>query len=191
MWLNNQGLDIICFRLKPYGYDEKVFVDIQQIIPLPEATDYQIQLREKESEKKKARQQTRDLTKYDLNINGKEFLKLPKRRLIYQIVKAAIENDITSPEELQKIILRNNIWMVVEGECKGEEFHKKAEIHRKQENKLYEPHRCFSNDEELIFYNGKTYAFTKMWGLNTPQMVDKILDKYPQLNAQYDETENL
>ncbi len=48
MWLNDRDLDIRCIRIKPYGDDGRVLIDVQQVIPLPEATEYQIQIREKE-----------------------------------------------------------------------------------------------------------------------------------------------
>ena len=48
MWLNDQGLDIQCFRLKPYNLDGRLLVDVQQLIPLPEAAAYQFKRREKD-----------------------------------------------------------------------------------------------------------------------------------------------
>ena len=47
MWLNERGLDIRCVRLAAYKHEVDIFLDVQQVIPLPEATDYQIQIREK------------------------------------------------------------------------------------------------------------------------------------------------
>ena len=47
MWLNERSVDIRCVRLEAYKREASVFLDIQQIIPLPEAKDYQIQIREK------------------------------------------------------------------------------------------------------------------------------------------------
>ncbi|MCO6043337.1 hypothetical protein NG895_05405 [Aeoliella sp. ICT_H6.2] len=47
MWLNIQGLDISCVRLRPYSYGDKVLIDVQQVIPLPEAEEYQVRVREK------------------------------------------------------------------------------------------------------------------------------------------------
>ncbi|MYM41359.1 DUF4268 domain-containing protein [Duganella qianjiadongensis] len=49
MWLNQHGLDIRCIRLKPYRLpDKRLLLDVQQIIPLPEASDFQTQIRAKE-----------------------------------------------------------------------------------------------------------------------------------------------
>lgn len=54
LWLNRQGLDIRCVRLRPYRADDSVFVDASQIIPLPEAAEYEVKLREQEREKQRA-----------------------------------------------------------------------------------------------------------------------------------------
>lgn len=53
MWLNKQELDITCIRLKPYRLDGQVLLDVSQIIPLPEAADYVVRVREREQEKRK------------------------------------------------------------------------------------------------------------------------------------------
>ena len=47
MWLNDQGLDVRCVRMKPYRDNGRVLVDVQQVIPLPEAQEYQVRIREK------------------------------------------------------------------------------------------------------------------------------------------------
>lgn len=47
MWLSERDLDIRCIRIRPYRLDERLLLDVQQIIPLPEAADYQIRIREK------------------------------------------------------------------------------------------------------------------------------------------------
>ena len=56
LWLNEQGLDIRCVRLKPHSDGSRVFVDVQQILPLPEASEYFVNLREKQAEQRHARQ---------------------------------------------------------------------------------------------------------------------------------------
>jgi hypothetical protein len=61
MWLNDHGMDIRCIRMRPYKDGERTLVDVQQIIPLPEATEYQVQLREKETEGRKHRAERYDI----------------------------------------------------------------------------------------------------------------------------------
>lgn len=48
LWLNERGLDIRCVRLKPYEMNAQVILDVQQLIPLPEAQEYMIQVGIKE-----------------------------------------------------------------------------------------------------------------------------------------------
>ena len=48
LWLRDFGIDIRCIRLKPYRTaDGKRFLDIQRLIPLPEAEEFQTKLGEK------------------------------------------------------------------------------------------------------------------------------------------------
>jgi hypothetical protein len=55
LWLNEHELDIRCIRLTPYDDEGRIFLVAQQIIPLPEAAEYQIQIREKEQSERKER----------------------------------------------------------------------------------------------------------------------------------------
>jgi hypothetical protein len=61
MWLNKRGLDIRCIRMRPYQDGERTLVDVQQIIPLPEAHEYQVQLKEKDNEGRKQRAERYDI----------------------------------------------------------------------------------------------------------------------------------
>lgn len=63
MWLNKRGLDIRCIRLRPYKMGNKVLVDATQIIPLPEAADYEVKLREQMQGAKKLRGKQHDTFK--------------------------------------------------------------------------------------------------------------------------------
>ncbi len=54
LWLNKLGLDITCIRLKPYNLDGQVLMDIQQLIPLPEAEEYETKIRAQQQENRLA-----------------------------------------------------------------------------------------------------------------------------------------
>jgi hypothetical protein len=55
LWLRDREIDIRCLRLRPYKHDDKTFIDVQQIIPLPEAVEYQVQVREKEQQERRSK----------------------------------------------------------------------------------------------------------------------------------------
>ena len=61
LWLREREIDIRCVRLRPYQDGEKRLIDVQQIIPLPEANEYQVQLREKEQVGRKKRAERYDV----------------------------------------------------------------------------------------------------------------------------------
>ena len=61
LWLREREIDIRCVRLRPYQDGEKRLIDVQQIIPLPEANDYIVQLREKEQVGRKKRAERYDV----------------------------------------------------------------------------------------------------------------------------------
>lgn len=54
LWLNERGIDVRCVRLKPYKLaDGTLLVDAQQIIPLPEASEYLTKLADKRVEERR------------------------------------------------------------------------------------------------------------------------------------------
>lgn len=61
LWLNNQGLDITCIRLRPYRSGTEVFVDATQIIPIPEAAEYTVKMRSRQVEERKSQSKRREL----------------------------------------------------------------------------------------------------------------------------------
>lgn len=50
LWLVEQyDLDITCMRMTPYRHQGRLLLDVQQVIPLPEAQDFIIRLKERET----------------------------------------------------------------------------------------------------------------------------------------------
>lgn len=50
LWLREHKIDARCYKVTPYLFSEELFVDIQPVIPTPEAADFMIGMAEKESE---------------------------------------------------------------------------------------------------------------------------------------------
>ena len=55
LWLNDHSLDIRCVRLRPYELDGRIILDVQQVIPLPEAESYVVQIKRKSEESRQAK----------------------------------------------------------------------------------------------------------------------------------------
>lgn len=52
LWLLSRGIRAQCFKVTPFSFGEELMIDIQQIIPTPEAADFMIGMASKENEEK-------------------------------------------------------------------------------------------------------------------------------------------
>jgi len=165
LWLIGRDIDIRCVRLQPYDMGGRVLVDVQQIIPLPEAAEYQVQVREKARKEREARTDTRDWTSYDVTLGGRQLTGLRKRHAIYQVFRHLVESGI-APEEVAKHCgpRANRALVSVEGEVVAEDFHRLAKEARAREGRNFDPGRYFCGDDELLHFEGRTYAFLNQWG---------------------------
>jgi hypothetical protein len=176
LWLVDHGVDMCCVRLKPYSFDGRLLVDVQQIIPLPEAAKFQIQIREKVRKERDARTPGKDLTRYDVNIAGEQHLAMSKRNAIFLVCKHLCDKSV-SPEDIASLFTwrRNRVWYFVEGETDAERATAKTAIG----GIVFSPNRWFCENNELIHVRGRTYAFSNQWGGEGWRRVAKC-DEYAQ-----------
>ena len=166
LWLIDRAIDIRCVRLRPYELDGRTLVDVQQIIPLPEVAEYQVQVRKKTRREREARSGGADYTRYDLTLGEKTFSGERKRRAIYKTFRYLVENGI-APEEVMRHCGRRakRALMSVQGEVGREDFIRLANEARSAEGRpSFKPRRFYSDDEDLVQVNGRTYAFSRQWG---------------------------
>lgn len=152
MWLNERDLNIRCVRLIPYKFENQIFVDVQQIIPLPEAESYQIKIKHQSEERREARKSSKDYTRY--LFNNEEF---NKRKLVLAIIKKwIIENSPQSLNELTSVFpqsLHGGKLFVTENEAQ--------EVSLRQNGKR----RHFLENEDIICFPDTTqYAVSNQWG---------------------------
>jgi hypothetical protein len=155
MWLNERDLDIRCVRLIPSKFKDEIFVDVQQIIPLPEAESYQIKMKQQSEERREARKSSKDYTRY--LFNNQEY---NKRRLVLAVVKKWIaENSPETFDELVKVfpqsLHRGNLF-VTKAEAE--------EISQRQNGKQ----RYFLGEEDIICFSDLScYAVSNQWNINS------------------------
>jgi hypothetical protein len=95
LWLNRfDGMDIRCVRLVPYQVDDRVLLDIQQVVPLPEAADYQVRLRRKDQQQERAHADGRDFTRYHIVVDGQVLPDENKRHAIRVMVQQLLERGV-------------------------------------------------------------------------------------------------
>lgn len=185
IWLNDRDMNIQCIRIKPYSDNGRILVDIQQIIPLPEAEDYRVQLKEKQQRERIARKTSRDHTKYDVTVNGQLHEHLPKRVAVFTVVRA-VANAGHSPDEISAAVpWRQSMFRIGDGNFTVEEFVADQTAVAASGGRSFDDSRYFCVDNELIHHDGKTYAFTNQWGRYTVRAIDNLIAAFPDVKISY------
>ena len=111
--------------MHPYVRGGQIFLDVQTVIPIPEAADYQVRIREKKQKEREAREDARDLTKYDVTIAGKHYPAQSKRSMMFRLVSGVLASGGT-PEQVMEAIpwRRNNLFKVFDGRMSTDETYK-------------------------------------------------------------------
>jgi len=188
IWLNEKELDIRCVRIRPYSYDGKVLIDVQQLVPLPEATDYQVSIREKKRQERASRRGSADFTRYDVTIGETVYPAQWKRNAILLVVKALAEAGIGASEideRITKLGRRNTFFNVTGAITDVEEFVRLAMLKSEAEGKRFYPKRWHLGADDLLIDGHETYAFTNQWGRRWPYFMEKLKAKYPQIGLDY------
>ena len=165
LWLNDHDIDIRCVRLKPYRFDGHVLVDVQQVIPLPEASEYQVRVREKVREERQARTGGRDHERFDITVQDQRYAALPKRKAIFQLCRWLCEKGVV-PEEISELFhwRPNRVWYAVDGTVTAPEFARLAQEKASSGGGSFDRIRWFCDDDDLVHVRGRTYAFSNQWG---------------------------
>jgi len=191
LWLNERGIDIRCVRLEPYAYDGRTFVDIQQIIPLPEASDYQVKVIDKKRKEREARASGRDFTKYDVTLGSTTIERLAKRHAIHQIFAFLVSQGI-SPDAVAKYCGRRSATALfaVDGNVGEHDFHRLANEKRAKLGKDFQPRRFFCKAGELVQHEKKTFAFSSQWGgEDFEEAMKQLCKKFGERGVSYSPTE--
>ena len=182
MWLNEHGLDIRCVRMQPCESDGQLLLDVQTIVPIPEAADYQIRIREKKRRERAARQVTQDRSRFDVSIGGEVHRRQTKRGMLHLMIARALSNG-GDPQRVVKALPSRKL-KVFEGE-----LDRKRVIERIMEGdkggRVPRWKRFFCDDDELVRVEGKTYVVSNQWGTDTFAAADSLVHAFPDLDIKY------
>lgn len=171
MWLNERNLDIRCVRLIPYNFEGKVLIDVQQVIPLPEAESYQIKIRQKSEERREAKRSQKDYTKY--RFNGDVY---NKRRLVLAVIQEWISNN--KPHTMSVVLeafpqeLRRGGIFVPLAEAKAK--------YKRQGRRRH----FLAEDEIIRFPDSTQYAISNQW---SKEWIDNFILQAGKLGFEIEE----
>ena len=161
LWLNSfDRMDIRCVRLVPYLLDERLVVDVQQIIPLPEAADYQVRIRDKELEVRSIQSRAndgRDWTSYVVTTPTGASGPLRKRRAVLYMVHALHQAGVSCRQIATVLPLK--LFTSVEGELTGDLL----TVAFKRAYPGIDSGWRFLGDDEILPQDDATWVLSKRW----------------------------
>ena len=181
LWLNGfEGMDIRCVRLVPYELDGRVLLDIQQVLPLPEAADYQVRLRRKDVARDRARRDGRDFSRFHVVVDGHELPDENKRNSIRVMVQQLVDRGVSVADIAE--LLPDRAFKVVPGKLEREADLKAAlaaEHPGADVPRFYCEHPLYDDAADA------TYVLFKMWGRNTEPTLEALSDAFPDAKVTF------
>jgi hypothetical protein len=181
LWLNEfEPMDIRCFRLVPYEINDSILLDVQQLVPLPEAADYQVRLRRKDQERQRSRTEGRDFTRFHIVLDGEPLPDENKRRAIRTMVEHLVERGC--PAERIEEIIGPRKFRGVDG-LLAEPEEMVGPMEEAYPEFRFDPGRFWT--ERPIHQADRTWVISKMWGRDTEQVLEELNKAFPQAGVSF------
>lgn len=175
LWLNEfHAFDIRGIRLSPYTLGDRLLLDVQHVIPLPEASAYTVRVREKETAVKQAKESSADWTKFIIESPTGSTEPLPKRWAMLRLVEglhgagitmAQISENLPSSKTLRVdgvFLDEDQLWDAVQ-----------AQLGNSDENR-----KRWHLGSSLV-EGDHTWVLNNNWGSSTRENFKRLLDVAP------------
>ncbi len=172
LWLNDRDLDISCVRLSLHKIDDKLVLSADQIIPLPEAESYQIEVKQKRREERVSRSEKKDRSLYSIAFSGEAFEEgFKKSDIAYYTIMLLQSKNLINKEVFD--FLREDT------SCSFKLLKVLDEM--TDTEKRYSKYRF--NKEPEITFEGAGYYIARNWGVNNVQkFIDKMESRFPEIS---------
>jgi hypothetical protein len=127
---------------------------------------------------------SRDTSRYDVTVYGVTLANEAKRNGMFHAVKSLCDHGAKAEKIIELVHWRaKSIFFIADGEySSSEEFLKRAQEKMAAQGRTFDPGRFFCDDGQLIIQDGKTFAFTKMWGNRWKEALKVLNEYYPDAN---------
>ena len=190
IWLNDLGLDIRCVRIRPYRNSNETLLDVHTLIPIPEAADYQVQIREKRQKERAARTGAKDFTKFDVFVNGQKIHQAQNKRwMMFNVISYILQHGGKPGKVAEAVPWKGKtLFRVFEGKLNTEQV-RKAIMKNDPGGKIPRTERYFIDKDELFYFDDKTYALTNQWGIHAVRSVKSLSEMFSDLKIEIRKTE--
>jgi hypothetical protein len=179
LWLNDVfGMDIRCVRMTPYRIHGRLLLNVEQVIPLPEAEEITVKLRRREAAARVASTTSADWTPYTIRTPAETTQPLRKRRAVLAMVHA-VHAAGADADMIAALLGRR--FLSVDGSLDGDDLVEAfVAAHPKAQGNT---HRWFLSDP---LHDGKrTWVLSKMWGTNTEAALAGLVSLVPNAGISY------
>ncbi|WP_162794496.1 hypothetical protein [Nocardioides houyundeii] len=175
LWLNEfYSTDIRCVRLSPYRHEGRLLLDVQQVIPLPEAKELMVRLRRREIQARAAKTTSgADWTQYVVRYPGGQTEPLRKRRAILAMVHALSSAGVAGG--LIATAVPHDKFRKVPGTLEGEQL---AAAFMTTHLRSAENLRRWFLDEP-VHEGDQTWVLSKQWGTQTEAVLEALAKLAP------------
>ncbi len=172
LWLNERDLDISCVRLSLHKIDDKLVLSADQIIPLPEAENYQIEVRQKRREERVSRSAKKDRSLFTVSYADSIYMQDFKKSDIAYFTVRLLDD---------KNLMDQNVFNFLRDDTSCSFKLLKMPDEMTETERRYSKYR-FNREPELVF-DGKGYYIARNWGIsNTPKFINKMEARFPELS---------
>ncbi|WP_433612528.1 hypothetical protein ACQP2P_01580 [Dactylosporangium sp. CA-139114] len=179
LWLNRfVGMDVRCIRLIPYAIDGRVLLDIQQVIPLPEAGDYQVRTIQKSATQERHSSDGRDWTRYHIIVDGQASEDLNKRHAVRLMIQRLIERGVPAAAIGAK--MTPGRFRRLDGE-----HHTDDEVQAALAGQYPDVNVQAWFTEHAIVQNGSTWIVRRIWGRATEPTLKTLSDAFPEAKVSF------
>lgn len=171
LWLTEvHGLDIRCVRLTPHRLDGRLLVQVDQVIPLPEAAELKVRLRRREEVAQARESDGRDLTRFVVTTPaGGATPPLRKRQAVREAVVRLHAAGVTA-ERLLTVVPKGKLLAVTGAPDADDLPDAMVADHLGAAGNLG---RWFLDTP--LRETGTTWVLSKMWGADTAVVLDRLL----------------
>lgn len=183
LWLNEfHDFDIRCVRLSPYKLEDRLLLDVQHVIPLPEASAYTVRVREKENAVKQAKGSGADWTKFVIRTPTGITQPLPKRWAMLRLVEGLVKAG--TPMAQVRQILPDSKTLRIDGVYS--EVEERWSAIQAQHGKSDENRKRWHLDHPIV-EGDATWILNNNWGDKTRDLFKQLLAQAPDGFAVYEE----
>ena len=172
LWLNERDLDIRCVRLSLHKLNDQLVLSADQIIPLPEAESYQIEIRQKRREERVSRSEKKGRSLFSISYNDEIYRERFKKSDIGYFTVLLLEEK----DRIDKSVFD---FLREDTSCRLRLLKTKDEM--TEIEKIYSKYR-FSKSPELIFESQEYFVARNWLETNVQKFIDKIEARFPEIS---------